>query len=100
MGFQLKRTFCSKTFATGPSKLGNVMCQTDNQTESQKNEGDHILQIQTHQKNRTQPKNVWRDAEGISSSEISRNHFSLSAHFQTTLLGHPGHQVLPIKAIS
>ena len=27
MGFQLKRTFCSKTFATGPSKLGNVVCQ-------------------------------------------------------------------------
>ena len=27
MGFQLKRTFCSKTFATRPSKLGNVVWQ-------------------------------------------------------------------------
>ena len=52
------------------------------------------------EKNRTQPKNVWREAKGISSSEISRDHFLLSAHFETTLLGHTGHQVLPIKATS
>ena len=44
MGFQFKRTFCSKIFATGPSKLGNVVCQMKNQTESRKNQGDHILQ--------------------------------------------------------
>ena len=81
MGFQPKRTFCSTTIATGPSKPGNVMCQMDNQTESRKNDGDHILQIKTRQKNRTQPKTVWRDAKSISSSEISRNHFSLSTHF-------------------
>ena len=36
MGFQLKRTFCRKSFATGPSELGNVVCQMENQTESQK----------------------------------------------------------------
>ena len=36
MGFQLKRTFCSKTFARGPFKLGNVVFQMDNQTESRK----------------------------------------------------------------
>ena len=37
------------------------------------------------------------------SSEISRNYFWLSTHFQTTLWGHPGplqHQVPPIKATS
>ena len=34
MSFQLKRTFCSKMFATGPSKLGNVVCQMKNQTGS------------------------------------------------------------------
>ena len=27
MSFQLKCMFCSKTFATGPTKLGNVVCQ-------------------------------------------------------------------------
>ena len=36
MGFQLKRTFCSKIFRTGPSKLGNVVCQRENQTKSRK----------------------------------------------------------------
>ena len=34
---QLKRTFCSKIFATGLSKLGSVVCQMENQTESRKN---------------------------------------------------------------
>ena len=43
MGLQLKRTFRTKTFATGPSKLGNVVCQLENQTESRKNQDDHIL---------------------------------------------------------
>ena len=32
----------------------------ENQTEFQKNQGDHILQVHTLQKNRTQPKTVWR----------------------------------------
>ena len=49
MGFQLKRTFCSKSFATGPSELGNVVCQMENQTESRKYQGDHILQVHTRQ---------------------------------------------------
>ena len=52
MGFQFKHTFCSKTFATGPSKLGNVVCQMENQTESQRNQGDHILLVQTRQTNK------------------------------------------------
>ena len=30
MRLQLKRIFCSNTFATGPSKLGNVVCQMVN----------------------------------------------------------------------
>ena len=34
MGFQLKRTLRSKIFATEPSKLGNVVCQMENQTKS------------------------------------------------------------------
>ena len=34
---QVKRIFCSKMFATGPSKLGSVVCQMENQTESRKN---------------------------------------------------------------
>ena len=40
-----------------------------------KNKGDHILQAQTRQKNRTEPKTVWRDTKSLSSSEISRNYF-------------------------
>ena len=36
MGFQLKRTLCSKIFATGPSELGNVVCRIENQTKSRK----------------------------------------------------------------
>ena len=103
MGFQLKCTFCSNTFATGPSKLGNAVCQIENQTESQKNQGDRILQVHTHQKNRTQPKTVWRDTKSLFSSEISRYYFRLPALFQKALRGHPGplqYQVPPFKAIS
>ena len=43
MGFQLKHTLCSKIFATGPSELGNVVCQMENQTKSRKNQGDYIF---------------------------------------------------------
>ena len=85
MGFQLKRTFGSKNFVTEPAKLGNVVCQMENQTESRKNQGDHILQVHTHQKNRTQPKTIWRDTKSLSSSEISRNYFRLLTHFQKAL---------------
>ena len=46
-----------------------------NQTESRENQGDHILQVQTRQKNRTKPKTVWRDTKSLSSSRISRNYF-------------------------
>ena len=35
MGSQLKRTFCSKIFATGRSELRSVVCQMENQAESQ-----------------------------------------------------------------
>ena len=80
-----KRTFCSKIFATRPSKLVSVVCQMENQTESRKNQGDHILQVHTHQKTRTQPKTVWRDTKSLSSSEISRNYFGLPTHFQDIL---------------
>ena len=61
MGFQYKHTFSSKTFATGPSKLGNVVCPMENQTEPRENQSDHILQVRSRQKNRTQPEIVWRD---------------------------------------
>ena len=69
----------------------------ENQTKSQKNQGDYVLQVRTRQKNRTQPKTVWRDTKSISSSEISRNFFRLPIHFQK---GHPGsqYQVSPFKA--
>ena len=59
MGFQLKHTFCSRIFATGPSKCDNVVCQMEIQTESRKNQGNRIFQVQTRQKNRNQPKTVW-----------------------------------------
>ena len=103
MGFQLKRTFCSKIFATGPSKLGNVVCQMENQTKSRENQGDYIIQVHTRQKNRTQPKTVWRYSKSISSSEISGNYFRLPTEFQKALRGHPGPlqcQVPPFKATS
>ena len=45
MGLQFKHTYCSKTFTTGPSKIGNVVCQMENQTLSHKNQGDYILQV-------------------------------------------------------
>ena len=70
---------------------------------SEKNESDYILLVYIHQKNRTQPKTVWRDSKSISSSEISRNYFGLPAHFQKTLRGHLGslqYQVPPFKANS
>ena len=50
-----------------------MVCQIENQTETRKNQGDHILQVQTRQKNRTQPKTVWRDTKRLFSSEISGN---------------------------
>ena len=90
MGFQLKRSFCSKSFATGPSKLGNVVCQMENQTKSRKNHGDYILRVHARQKNRTQSKAVWRDTKSISSSEISRNYFRPPTEFQKALRGHSG----------
>ena len=37
------------TFATGPSRLGNVVCQMEKQAESRRNQRDHILQVQTRQ---------------------------------------------------
>ena len=90
---------CSKIFATGPSELGNVVCQMENK----KNQGDCILQVRTLQKNRTQPKTVWGDTESLSSSEISRNYFRLPTDFQKTLRGHLGplqYQVSLFKATS
>ena len=41
----------------------------------EKNQVDYILQVRTHQKNRTQPKTVWRNSKSISSSEMFRYHF-------------------------
>ena len=90
MSFQLKRTLCSKIFATGPSELGNVVCQMENQTKSRKNQNDYILQAHARQKNRTQPKTVWRDSKSLSSIEISRDYFRLPTHFQKAIRGHPG----------
>ena len=73
MGFKFRRTFCSKPFTAGPSKLGNVVCQMKNQIESRRNQGDHIVQVHTWQKNRTHCKTVWRDTKSLSSSNIFRN---------------------------
>ena len=53
MGFQIKRALCIKMFATRASKLGNVVCQMENQTKSRKDQSDYILQVHTRQKNRT-----------------------------------------------
>ena len=36
---------------------------------------DYLLQVHTRQKNRTQPKTLWRDTKNLSSSEISRHYF-------------------------
>ena len=74
--FGLNVHIAAKLLATGSSKLDNVVCQMENQTESRKKKNkDHILQVQTRQKNRTQPETVWRDTKSLSSSEISRNYF-------------------------
>ena len=50
----------------------------------EKNQGDHILQVHTWQKNRIQPKTVWRDTKSLSSSEICRKYF----HSQLTFKKH------------
>ena len=103
MGFQPKRTFCSKMLATGPAKLGNVVWQTENQTESRENQGDHILQSLTRQKNRTQLKTVWRDTKSLSSSEISESYFRFPTRFRKALRGDRGplqYQIPPFKATS
>ena len=55
----------------------------------EKNQGDHILQVRTRQKNRAQPKTVQRDTKSLISSEISKNYFRLPTHFQKALQGHP-----------
>ena len=47
-----------------------------------KTKGDHILQVQTRQKNRTPPKTVWRDTKSLSSSEIFRITFDSQLTFQ------------------
>ena len=73
----------------------------ENQTESRENQSDHILQVHIHQKDRTQPKTVWRDSKSISSSEISGYYFRLPIHFQKALRGHHEllqYQVPPFKA--
>ena len=70
MGIQSKHTYCSRTLTTGPSKIGNVVCQMENKTQSRENQGDYILQVRTRQKNRTQPKTIWRDTKNLSSSEF------------------------------
>ena len=69
----------------------------------EKKEDDHILQVHTHQENRTQSEAVWRDIKSLFSSEISKYYFRLPTHFQEALRGHPGplqYQVPPFKAIS
>ena len=51
----------------------------------------------------THPKTAWREAQILSSSEISRNYFRLQIHFPETLWGNPGalqHQVLPNQTFS
>ena len=62
-----------------------------------------ILKVHVRQRNRTQPKTVWRDTKSLSSCEVSRNYFRLPTHFQKALRGHPGllqYQVSPFKATS
>ena len=56
--FSLNLRFVAKFLKTGPPKLGSVVYQKENQTKSQKNQGDHILQVHTRQKSRTQSKTV------------------------------------------
>ena len=46
------------------------------------NQGDYILQVHTRQKNRTQPKTIWRDTKNLFSSEISRHYFRLPTQLQ------------------
>ena len=44
-------------------KLAMWCAKWINQTQSRENQGDYILQVCTHQKNRTQPKTIWRDTK-------------------------------------
>ena len=47
----------------------------------EKNQGHHILQVLSRRETRTHPKTVRREAQNLSSCEISRNHFRLYIHF-------------------
>ena len=79
---RLRRPCCSKIFATGPSKLGMRCAKWRMKLNPEKTQVDYILQVRTHQKNRTQPKTVWRNSKSISSSEMFRYHFRLPIQFQ------------------
>ena len=49
-GLSVEMYVLQQNFCNSPSELGNVLCQMENQTESRKNQGDHILQVHTRQK--------------------------------------------------
>ena len=73
--FSLNVRFAEKLLQQDLLNVAIVVCQMDNQTKSRKNQGNYILQVYIHQKNRTQPKTLWQDSKSISSSEIPRNYF-------------------------
>ena len=47
-----------------------------------KKQVDYILQVHTRQKNRTQPKTIWRDTKNLSSSEIFGVTFDFQLNFK------------------
>ena len=101
--FDLNIRFAAKFLQQDHLNLAMWCAKWRIKTKSRKNQSDYILQVRIRQKNRTQPKTVWRDTKSLSSSEISRNYFRLPTHFQKALRGHPGplqYQVSPFKATS
>ena len=96
--YNLQQNVC-----VGPTKTGKVVYQMENKTKSWENQGRHILQVPSRQKLRTHPKTLWWEAQNLSSSETSRNHFRLQIHFPKTLWENPRalqHQVPPNQTFS
>ena len=60
----------------------NFCVRNGDKTQSWKNQGHHIFQVSSRQKFRTRSRTIWLEAQNLSSSEISRNHFRLQIHFQ------------------
>ena len=72
-----KVQFAAKLLRKDLRKLAKWCAKWRIKLNPEKTKKHHILQIPSCQKIRSRPKTVWREAQNLSSSEISRYHFQL-----------------------